>query len=199
MNRSTGRYGLLAAAILTLGVGVAGPASAAPNTRFVPAAITDPAGDVYDDDDELTDAPYADIVSADGRSSAASLVLTYKTAKALHPEDDPNWESEGTFTDFLLDTNADGTADFDVEYGVFEGELYVDVYKVDDQEDPPVACTGTAEFANGAHTATVPLSCLGNPRSLGYRVETVYDQDVDDENSLAAYDVAPETGFAKVN
>ncbi|GAA2525298.1 hypothetical protein [Pilimelia columellifera] len=199
MKSSTGRYRILAVAILTLGVGVAAPANASPATKFVPAAITDPAGDVYDDDDEPTDAPYADIVSANGRSGAGNLVLTYKTAKALSPLDDPNWESDNTFTDFLLDTNADGDADFTVEYAVLDGEQYVDVYQVDDQDDPPALCSGVAAFTSGTHSATVPLSCLGNPSSLGYRVETVYDQDVDDDSSLAAYDVAPETGFAKVN
>ncbi|HEX5742242.1 MAG TPA: hypothetical protein VFY17_11925 [Pilimelia sp.] len=185
----------LLVAVPAFGLGLAAPAAvAAP----VPAAITDAAGDVYDDDDELVDAPYADIVSADGAKSDANLVLTYKTAKALDPLSDPNWESDNTFTDFILDTNGDNTADFDVEYGVFEEELYVDVYKSDAGEEDEPVCSGEAAFAKDAHTATVPLSCLGNPRALGYRVEAVYDLDVNNDESLAGYDQAPDEGFAKI-
>ncbi|GGJ94109.1 hypothetical protein GCM10010123_24930 [Pilimelia anulata] len=196
MKLLTWQRAALVIAVPAIGLGLAVPALAV--TPAVPVAITDPSGDVYDDDDELADAPYADIINADGKKSGTNLVLTYKTAKQLDPVQDPNWDSDETYTDFLLDTNGDGTADYDVEYGVFEEEAYVDVYKLPAGDADEPVCSGTAAFTNASHTATIPLSCIGNPAKAGYRVETVYDQDVNSPDSLAAYDVAPETGFAQV-
>ncbi|GGK39136.1 hypothetical protein GCM10010124_34950 [Pilimelia terevasa] len=178
-----------------LGVGLLAPAHAAPTLR---TAITDPAGDVTDDEDTAVTAPYADIVSADGRRIGDKLELRYTTAQALSPLHDPNWDSEDTHTDFTLDTDNDGKEDFTVAYGLADGALYAEVTKADDHDDPPVLCTGTATYTNNAHVATVPLSCLGNPARAGYQVDTSYDLDAQDDDSPTGSDAAPEAGFADI-
>ncbi|GGK02785.1 hypothetical protein GCM10010123_35950 [Pilimelia anulata] len=191
----------MAAPILVLGLGACGgdDSAGAPTHPVGRASATDPGADVYDDNDELTDAPYADIVSIDALRSATKLELRYATRKPLDPTKDPNWVSDSSYTDVLLETTGDDKEDFDVEYGVLDGGLYVDVYRVDTQEEPPVLCTGEAEFSENTHVATVPLDCLGDPDAIGYRVETVYDQEADAEDSLAAYDAAPDAGFVTVH
>ncbi|GGK05326.1 hypothetical protein GCM10010123_39000 [Pilimelia anulata] len=193
MSRRFLRNLLIVAAVPTLGLGLATtPVLATP----APAPITDPKGDVYDEDDDEVDAPYGDIVRADGTRNGGNIELRYSTASAGDPTDDPNWESDETYTEFLLDTNGDNTEDYAIEYGVDdEGELYADVYKVG--SDTP-ACTGTASYS-GANIVTAPLRCIGTPTRVSYRVETAYDTDVDAEESVVGYDEAPDEGFAAVN
>ncbi|GGK22368.1 hypothetical protein GCM10010124_13550 [Pilimelia terevasa] len=197
MKLLTWQRAALVVAVPAIGLGLATPALAV--TPAAPVAVTDPAGDVYNDDDELVDAPYADITNGDVKKSGANLVLTYKTAKQLSPAEDPNWESESSLTDFLIDTNGDNKEDFDVEYGLDEdGDIYADVYKLPASDTDAPACTGNGDFVNGVHTITIPLSCIGNPAKAGYRVETMYDLDVNNTESLAGYDSVPDEGFAQV-
>lgn len=162
------------------------------------AAITDPTGDVYDDQDNIIVNPAADIVSADASRAGGNLTLTYTTAKPTDPETDPAWGSLETYTDFLLDTNGDGKEDFAVEYSTDDDDdINVDVYKMDGSDQPPVVCSGTGTFAGGAYTAVVPLSCLGTVTTLGYQVAVNHDTDVNVEGKVV-YDDAPETGFSPV-
>ncbi|GGK40346.1 hypothetical protein GCM10010124_36350 [Pilimelia terevasa] len=184
-------------ALLALALGLAGCGAGSPPASAVAlrTSATDPEADVYDDDDKLVQVPHADVVSAGVTRTATKLELRYATRTARDPVGDPNWTSDSTYTDILLETTGDADPDFDVEYGVSEGELYVDVYRVDDRDEPPVLCAGDAEFTGDTHVATVALACLGDPATVGYRVETVYDQDVAAEDSRAAYDFAPDEGF----
>ena len=60
-----------------------------------------------------------------GRETAGPLRAT---AGKVDPSTDPNFEGDDTLTDFVIDTNADGKEDFDVEFGLDEdGDLYADV------------------------------------------------------------------------
>lgn len=159
-------------------------------------SITDPAGDTLDGDDQPVAAPRGDVVGASGESGGGNHVFRYSAADTVDPLADPNWSSGDTFADFMLDTNGDGAEDYDVEYGVSEGALYVEVYPVTEAESAPVLCTGTGTFEAGQYTATVPASCIGSPAAVGYRVETVYDTNPGDDNAPIAYDLAPDSGFA---
>lgn len=190
------RAGLVALVIPVLGLA---PAWATDGPRFrasAASAITDPPGDTTDNDDKPIASPPADVVSASAEQAGGNLVLKYGAAGATDPTADPNWASEDSFTDFMLDTNGDGTEDFDVEYGLDEGKLYAEVYKIDGSDDPPFLCDGTATFEGGTYVVSVPLSCLGGAPAFGYRVETSYDLDPADAESNIAYDLAPDTGFA---
>ena len=82
---------------------------------------------------------------------------------------------------------------------VDQGEQYVDVYKLTDTGDPTVVCSGTAGYANGTHTATVALSCLGDPRAISYRLEASYNVHAGDAGSVVGYDDAPDDGYAPVD
>lgn len=189
--RTWQRAGLIVAAP-ALGLGLATPAMA------LAAPVTDPAGDVYNDEDEPVVAPYADLVETEAKKDGTKLVLTFKTAKPLSPAEDPNWNSDSSFADFVLDTNGDQKEDWDVEYGLDEdGDIYVDVYKLPAADDAVPACAGEGDFVNNANVATIDLKCIGSPTKLDFRTELMYDLDVNDPNSLAGYDSAPDEGFAK--
>lgn len=190
------RAGLVALAIPALGLT---PAWALDGARFQAggaSTISDPAGDTTDDDDKPVAGPPADVVSASAEQAGGSLVLRYTAADGSDPRGNPNWASDDSFTDFMLDANGDGKDDFDVEYGLDEGTFYAEVYKVDGSDDPPFLCDGTATFEAGVHTVSVPLECLGGAPAYGYRVETSYDLDPAKADSNSAYDLAPDSGFA---
>lgn len=186
------RAALTGAIVSTLSLipGAGGLAHAAPS-------ITDPGGDTTDDNDRRLDAPRADITAADAARVGGNFVFRYTVADAVNPLSDPNWGSDDTWTDFMLDVDGNGQTDFEVEYGVDDGALYVEVRKEDGSDDPPLVCEGTAGFEGGYYVATVPGACIGNPAGLGYRVETVYDTTpAGEDGSPIAYDNAPDDGYA---
>lgn len=158
--------------------------------------IKDPANDVVNaDTGESVNAPAADIASASVEKFADRLELNYRIHGFVDPTTDGGWGSGDTFSAFDLDVNRDGKTDFAVEYGSDGGKLYADVYKING-DNADLACSGEAGYFNNAYTVKVPLSCLGNPREVKYRVATFYDTDPDTELSVVASDVAPNSGFA---
>lgn len=168
-----------------------------PVLGLVPAAasapITDKAGDTEVDEGQPIAAPRADIVSAQAEMTGTDVVLRYAAAESVDPISDPNWNSDESYTDFYLDTNGDGEAEWDVEYGVSGGALYATVIKVADDSD---ACEGKAAFENGQYVATVPKDCVGSPASFSYSVETNYDTDAAKPGAPEAYDIAPDDSMA---
>jgi hypothetical protein len=164
---------------------------------YAASSITDRQGDTTDDYDRPLSAPRADITAADAQRAGGNVVFRSTTAEAVNPLSDPNWSSGDSWMSFMLDVNGDGKSDFDVEYGVEKGVLYVDVYKEDGSDEPPIVCRGTPGFDGGYYVATVAARCLGNPIVIGFRAENAYDTNATGEDgSPIAYDSAPDSGFA---
>ena len=156
------------------------------------APISDPPGDTVDDETEQPlEADAADILSAQAEAVGDDIVLRYRAAKSVDPLTDKGWTSDDTYADFYIDSTGDGVEDYDAEYGVEDGALYV-VVMTDDGETK--ACDGKAAFENGEYVATVAKSCVGNPASFSYSVETSYDGDPDNPSPIA-FDAAPDDGL----
>lgn len=186
------RTTIIGAAVSVLLVASSGlPAVAAP--------IDDPKGDQKSERGAKTvNAPKGDIVRADGQKVGNDWVLRYTTAQPVDPRSDPEWGSDNTVTEFLLDTNGDEKADFNIEYGVDEAGLYAEAFADDGSPNPPTVCQAKPDFQGGTYTVTVAASCIKNPGSVRYRVETSIDTNtVTDDGSVVAEDRAPDFGYAQ--
>ena len=112
------------------------------------------------------------------------------------PRTDERWAGDSTFISWSVDTNGDGTPDFDVQYYVDEGELGGVVSRPAGDE-PEVLCeASTAGYGPDGYSLTVPSSCLGDPASFSYRINIYYDTNPKDENADVAADVTPNGGLS---
>lgn len=185
MSGSRRRQALLA--------GLAAAGLAVAPVALASAPQSDPAGDTRNADKQPVDAPAADIVSIQAEPTETDVVFRYTVSKPADPLTDPGWPSEDSYSDFWVDTDGDGEPNYDVEYGVDEGELYVIVVSTGDEDTP--LCEGKASYVDSQYVAAVPKECLGNPASFSYRVDTSYAASPD-PSSPAAYDTAPDSGMA---
>ena len=187
-----GRTGIIGAVVAALFVASSG-------ILAVAAPIDDPKGDQKTEKgSKPANAPKGDITRADGQKVGNDWVLRYTTAQPVDPRNDPEWGSDNSVTEWLLDTNGDEKADFTVEYSVDETGLYGEVFVDDGSPNPPALCQGKPDFQGGTYSVTIPASCIKNPGSVRYRVETSIDTNtVTDDGSIVAEDRAPDFGYAQ--
>ena len=184
-----------------VGAGKAPPATTATSS---PAATgdkghsnvqTDPTGDtVVDGTHDPIKEARADIVRAGAVYEPGTISLALQVAQPTDPSKDPKWAGDSTFANWSLDTNGDGTPDFDIQYYFDSGEIGGTVSRPGTQD---VVCDAdTAGYSPDGYWLTVAPSCLGDPASFSYRVTMFYDTNPKDANADVASDVTPNGGLS---
>ena len=172
----------------------AGPAALAEGPIHATGAsnsVSDPKGDVKNDDGAAANQPEADIVSAGAEHRGREVVFTLLVDRPTDPNTTKNWEG-ATMAAWGVDTNGDNAADYLVAFGRGEnGQLAVKVARADGQAATP--CAGTAALGpKGEFVATVPAGCLGDPGSFRYGALMSWDTDPANENAPSVSDSAPD-------
>ena len=159
--------------------------------------LGDPAGDTFVDgtQDPIKEGR-ADIVRSRAVYEPDRITFVVQVDEPSDPSQDERWAGDSTFASWAVDTNGDGTADFDVQYYIDNG-TYGAVVSKPGAAEPEVVCeVGTATYGPEGYSVTIPPSCLGDPASFQYRVTMFYDTNPKDENADVASDVAPNGGLS---
>jgi hypothetical protein len=172
---------------------VSGPNGAARNG----GKLADPKGDtVIDGTQDPMKEGRADIVRTRAVYEPGKITLGLQVDQPSDPSKDERWAGDATFISWSVDTNGDGTPDFEVQYFIDAGK-YGAVVSRGGQAGADVVCQDdTASFGADGYSLTIPSSCLGDPASFSYRVTTYYDTNPKDENADVASDVAPNGGMS---
>jgi hypothetical protein len=159
--------------------------------------LGDPAGDAFVDgtQDPIKEGR-ADIVRSRAVYQPGSITFGMQVDQPSDPGKDERWAGESTFANWSIDTNGDGTIDFDVQYFIDEGKFGGAVSKPGSAEPEIVCEVDTAGYGPDGYSVTIPSSCLGDPASFQYRVTMYYDTNPKDENADVASDVAPNGGLS---
>ncbi|HVW30948.1 MAG TPA: hypothetical protein VHL53_00285, partial [Acidimicrobiia bacterium] len=167
------------------------PASGSPNV-----VLADKTGDtVVDGLGTTISSGRADITKTMVEWTAKAVVLTAQVAQTVDPRQDPNWKSDSTYVDWMLDTNGDGTADYEVQY-FFDGtNMVADVTKAGDQNS---VCGSEASYTADGYTSAIDPACLGGASTFTYTVSMYYDTDPANPNGDVASDTAPDSGQSPV-
>jgi hypothetical protein len=183
------------------GAGTAPPATtatsgpAAAGGQGHQSAQTDPAGDtVVDGTQDPIKEGRADIVQAGAAYQPGKIILAMQVAQPTDPRTDAKWAGDSTFANWSVDTNGDGTPDFDIQY-YFDGDELGGTVSRPGSEEPVCEATAASYSPDGYALAVAP-SCLGDPASFSYRVTMYYDTNPKDANADVASDVTPNGGMS---
>ena len=157
----------------------------------------DPAGDTFVDgtQDPITEGR-ADIVRSRAVYEPERITFVVQVEEPSEPTKDERWASDSTFAKWEIDTNGDGTTDFDVQYYIDKG-TYAGAVSKPGAAQPEIICeVGTATYGPEGYSVTIPAYCLDDPASFQYRVTMYYDTDPKDESANVASDVAPNGGLS---
>lgn len=155
---------------------------------------TEPAGDTFIDGTKTAvSEPRADIVKTSAVYQTRIIALTMQVQQPVDPRTDERWAGDSTFGLWSLDTNGDGTADFDIQYYVLDGQLGGVVSRPNSTD---VLCDIEGAYGPDGYSAFADPGCLGNPASFAYRVAMYYDTDPKDDNADVAADVSPNGGMS---
>jgi hypothetical protein len=174
-------------------------ASAAPAPKGTLESLVDAIGDVLG---SVLDAPLddarGDITAANVEYGEGWVRLDVQARRATSPLRDPNWESGSTYVLWSLDTTGDGKADYSLEYGISQGQLYGAVFPPGAPADSPASCDAdSVTFStSGLYSMVVSPDCLGRPRSIAWNVELSYDTNAKDPGAPATSDRLPDQGFS---
>jgi len=159
--------------------------------------LGDPAGDTFVDgtQDPIKEGR-ADIVRSRAVYEPDRITFVVQVDEPSDPSKDERWASDSTFAKWEIDSNGDGTADFDVQYYIAQGTYGGAVSKLGGAEPEIVCEVGTATHGPEGYSVTIPAHCLGDPASFQYRVTMYYDTNPQDENADVASDVAPNGGLS---
>ncbi len=99
----------------------------------------------------------------------------------------PNWVQNDTFIDWFVDKTGDKKEDYAIEFANFGGVVFADVYNYTTGVH---LCSGIPVVSGAARSygVFVPLSCLGNPKSVNVYAAMRYS-----DGSAYSLDFAPET------
>lgn len=159
--------------------------------------LGDPAGDTFVDgtQDPIKEGR-ADIVRSRAVYEPDRITFVVQVDEPSDPSKDERWASDSTFAKWEIDTNGDGTADFDVQYYIDQGTYGGAVSKLGAAEPEIVCEVGTATYGPEGYSVTIPAHCLGDPASFQYRATMYYDTNPKDENADVVSDVAPNGGLS---
>lgn len=183
--------GLIAAGLQALPAA----ADAAPSHQV---SVQDRLDDVVGLHNAAVTLPAADITKATLEYGPGWIRAEVGTFNSTDPVRDPHWQSDNTFAVWTLDTNADGAADYLVEYGISAGkELYGDVLRPDAAPGSPALCsadsvTYSSSVLGGDYTLRLDPACIGNPAAIAWTVGFSYESG----GGLLGTDIVPDRGFA---
>jgi hypothetical protein len=178
------RRGLAALASLLAVASLAAPARAATYRADIVTSISDPKGDVTDEDDAPLTEARADVTAATAEYRPGEIAFTLNVAQASDPRTDPNWADGGSFALWALDTNADQEADYLVTLVTANGILGSVVLNTDMEP----LCPGSGTFDGISYGAVIASGCVGNPASFGWGAGIYYKT----ANGTVAVDGAPD-------
>jgi hypothetical protein len=152
-------------------------------------SVTDPKGDVKNEDGMGVTQPEADIVSAGAEDRGADIVLRLLVDHPTDPATTKNWEGD-TVAAWAIDNTGDDQPEYAVAFvRDANGALGVQVSGADGTSS---AC-GTASIGpDGSYVATVPAGCLGDPGSFRYAAAMAWDTDPANDSAPAVGDTAPD-------
>ncbi len=178
--------------------GAPAPASPAPAGSAVqPVLVDDPAGDTVVDGSGASRAePAADIVSTRAAYQSGAIVLAVGVRQPSDPAQDPHWASDNTYLVWEIDTNGDGTPDFQVQYFLDSGAPVAGVSHPNDT-DAASLCPTEAGYSAAGYTVAFDPACVGRPASFAYRVTIYYDTNPKNEDADVVTDVAPNGGLSR--
>ena len=177
----------LAALVSLLAVAtLAAPARAATYRADIITSITDPKGDVTDEDDAPLTEARADVTAASVEYRPGEIAFTLNVAQPTDPRTDPNWVDGDSFALWALDTNADQDPDYLVTLVSVNGLLMPGVVKPSNMEE--VLCFGSGTFDGVSYGAVISSACVGNPASFGWGGGIFYTM----ANGTVAIDGAPD-------
>jgi hypothetical protein len=162
------------------------------------SALTDPEGDTFIDgtSDPITE-PRADVVRTGVVYEPDWITFSLQVKEPTDPRADARWAGDSSFAAWSVDTNRDGTPDFEVQYFVADGALGGSVSKLAPDGSSEVVCDAhTANYTTGGSSVTVASDCLGKPASFAYVLTIYYDTNPKDPNSDVASDVTPNGGLS---
>jgi hypothetical protein len=150
----------------------AAPARAATYRADIVTSISDPKGDVTDEDDGPLTEARADVTAASVEYRPGEIAFTLNVAQPTDPRTDPNWAEGDSFALWALDTNADQDADYIVTLVSVNGLLMPGVVKPSSMEE--VLCFGSGTFDGVSYGAVISSSCVGSPASFGWGAGIYY-------------------------
>jgi hypothetical protein len=172
VHRIRPRRGLAALVSLLAVATVAAPAHAATYRADTVTSITDPKGDVTDEDDAPLTEARADVTAASAEYRPGEIAFTLNVAQPSDPRTDANWAEGDSFALWALDTNADQDPDYLVTLVAVNGLLIPGVVKPSNMEE--VLCFGSGSFDGISYGAVISSACVGNPASFGWGAGIYY-------------------------
>ncbi|HUG85796.1 MAG TPA: cell wall-binding repeat-containing protein [Euzebya sp.] len=182
---ATRRYLLVLLAIVAL-LAVATPALAESE------CVADEAGDVVDrsSNTQVPEAREADILAACTDHTETVLEISVRVANPTDPATDPAWEDFASAVGAAVDTDGDGTEEFDVNYGRFpDGRIGVSVFE---HKTPNVQCTADGLFDGVRYRMLIPTSCIGNPGQVSVAAFIFYTSSVAGQEEEGLFDEVPD-------
>jgi hypothetical protein len=157
-------------------------------------AVTDPVADTFVDG---TNRPIkearADIVRASATYRPGAITLAFQVQRPVDPLQDERWAGDATFAAWAVDTNGDGTPDYEIQFYALDGRLDGVVYRPGTTD---ALCNVTSSYGPDGYSLVVKPNCLGNPASFAFRLAMYYDTNPKDDNADVASDVTPNGGMS---
>lgn len=150
------------------------------------ACFTTPTGDT-----SPSDYPKADIKTICGVGNANTISVSLQVVQPTNPSTDPNWMGV-TGIIFGLDTNRDGTEDFEA-YFTYSGA------EVRDTNSNSTQCDATKNYDGTTYSLSFPASCINSPTSFNINGFFAYDSDPADVNAPIYTDLTDMNGPVTVD
>jgi hypothetical protein len=193
--------------VLAVGLGLAaspnnaGAAESLPPLVTTLQAVLDGVDDVINTvTSSLFDNPAADITRASVEYAPGWIRMKVQLETPIDPLRDRQW-SDASYIEWAFDTNGDGAADYTVEFGTSNEELYGAVFDGSKPVDAESVCDADSAgySATDGYTVVFDPACIGKPPSLGYAVAMFLDTNPEDDNAPLAADRVPDQGFKPVD
>lgn len=153
--------------------------------------VQDAAQDVYDRSTQsIVPRPEADILAACFIHDTDVLEISVRVAEPTDPATHPAWADFNTAVGAAVDTNDDGTEEFDVNYGRFgDGRVGVTVFHHDTRE---LRCTAEGLYDGVRYRMLIPTSCIGDPAQVSAAAFIIFDSSPATQEEEGFVDDVPE-------
>lgn len=139
--------------------------------------------------------PRADLVRGGAAYDAAGIDLTAELAAFTDPLTDPGWRDGESSLLWVVDTDADGEADYEVVYFADDTRIAAQVFRPGDRTLALCDASGLVE-ASVYRVADLPAACLGSPPSFISYVSMNYDAEPANPGTQVYGDVAPDEVYS---